>query len=352
MFAWLKGPGKVFREPLAGSTNYLSAYDREGNLLRAPQNNNRGGRRQQQSLDDPELDEDEGAVQAREYAQGLSEEAVNRRTASREKRRQEKMDLEARGGIPKEQPRDMRPYPLNQQFRSQPVLSEELREKIYELIVMERIDLKSVSATFGVDIRRVAAVVRLKSLEKQWAAEGKQLAKPYNKAVMGMLPQTPYDPEQRNPPSHEPINDLPVHPYTRQQIFVPTSESRAFTREDAAKVFHPTLLPADQRIPHPELVQITKWEMEGHDRETRQRMMREKDAEVAAAREEKERKQREYEARTQVVVKGRRWDFKFQDISAEKTGKDGRGQSAVGHRYGMPLEDRKRGQVKIPTSVE
>ena len=65
----------------------------------------------------------------------------------------------------------MRPYPLNQQFRSQTVLSEELREKIYELIVRERIDLKSVSATFGVDIRRVAAVVRLKSLEKQWVAE-------------------------------------------------------------------------------------------------------------------------------------------------------------------------------------
>ena len=83
-------------------------------------------------------------------------------------------------------------------------------------------------------------------------------------------------------------------------------------------------------------------------------MMREKDAEAAAAREEKERRLREHEARTQVVVKGRRWDFKFEDVSvsAEKVGKDGRGRHAVGLRYGMPLQDRKRGQVKIPTSVE
>lgn len=183
-------------------------------------------------------------------------------------------------------------------------------------------------------------------------SQGKRLAKPYNDAVLAMLPQTQFRPDLHNPPAHESINDLPVHPYTRQQIFVSTSESRAFTREDAAKTFHDTLLPADQRIAHPELIQITKWEMEGHDRETRQRMMRGKDAEAAAERERKERKQREWEQRTQVVVPGRRWDFKFQDISAEKVGKDGRGRDAVGLRYGMAHEDRKKGQVKIPTKVE
>ena len=53
-----------------------------------------------------------------------------------------------------------------------------------------------------------------------------------------------------------------------------------------------------------------------------------------------------------MTVKSRRWDFNFEDISAEKTGKDGRGQHAVGLRYGMPLEDRKKGQIKIPTKVE
>ena len=185
-------------------------------------------------------------------------------------------------------------------------------------------------------------------------SQGKRLAKPYNDAVLAMLPQTAYRPELRNPPSHEPINDLPVHPWTRQQIFLPTSESRAFTRADAAKTFHPDLLPADERIAHPELVQITRWETEGHDRETRQRMMREKDEEVRRKREAREERERLRKERTEVVVKGRRWDFKFVDVdvSAEKVGKDGRGRDAVGLRYGMPHEDRKRGQVKIPTSVE
>lgn len=169
-----------------------------------------------------------------------------------------------------------------------------------------------------------------------------------------MLPQTPYRPTLKNPPAHESINDLPVHPYTRTQIFVPTSESRAFTRADAAKAFSPGLLPADERIPHPELIQIEKWRLEGLDRDARQKLMREKDEEAARRREEKEEKDRLWRERTQVVVQGRRWDFKFQDISvtAESVGKDGRGRHAVGLRYGMPHEDRKRGQVKIPTKVE
>ncbi|KAK5170349.1 uncharacterized protein LTR77_004936 [Saxophila tyrrhenica] len=350
MFAWLNGPGKVFRDPLPSSTNYLSAYDKSGNLLRARQENNNSKRNLSES-DVAELDENEEELQNRDRESGLSQEDVRKRSDLRQLRRREREDLESRGGVPKERAADLRPYPLNQQFRSQPVLSEDLREKIYELVALDRLDLKSVSATFGIDIRRVAAVVRLKSVEKQWLEEGKRLAKPYNDAVMAMLPQTAYV-EGRAPQVHESINDLPVHPYTRQQVFVPTSESRAYTREDAAKAFHPNLLPADKRIPHPELIQIAKWEAEGHDRESRQRLMQEKDAEAAAARADKERRQQEYEARTQVVVKGRRWDFKFQDVSAEKTGKDGRGRHAVGHRYGMPLEDRKRGQVKIPTSVE
>src|SRR5215471_10098677 len=34
MFWWLNGPGAAFKHPLPGSTNYLSAYDRKGKLLR------------------------------------------------------------------------------------------------------------------------------------------------------------------------------------------------------------------------------------------------------------------------------------------------------------------------------
>lgn len=158
-------------------------------------------------------------------------------------------------------------------------------------------------------------------------------------------------PENRITP-HESVNDLPVHPRTRQQMFYPTSESRQFTREDAAKAFHQDLLPADKRIPHPELILLEKESLAGISREDRFANQRARDLQAQQAAAEAADRKRKWEERSLRVVPGRRWDFKFQDISAEKTGKDGRSRSAVGIRYGMPHDDRQSGRVKIPTSVE
>lgn len=44
----------------------------------------------------------------------------------------------------------------------------------------------------------------------------------------------------------------------------------------------------------------------------------------------------------EVVLESGRWRWKIQEA---ETGK-------VGYRYGVPHEDRKKGQVKIPTKVE
>lgn len=166
---------------------------------------------------------------------------------------------------------------------------------------------------------------------------------------MGMLPKTKYNPMK--PTFHESINDLPVHRATGTQIFHPTSESRHFTREDAAKVFHEKLLPADLRVPHPELVEMHK------DRIARLPL-----SELAArqaAREEVVEKAREREAarkaKQEAAVKRietRRYEFRITDINVDDAGKDGRGFSGVGWRYGHPLMDRSRGAVKIPKSVE
>ena len=168
-----------------------------------------------------------------------------------------------------------------------------------------------------------------------------------------MLPQTQMDPKSPGMmASHESINDLPVHPSTRHQLFFPTSESRQFTRQDAAKAFDSTLLPADKRIPHPELIALEKDSLEGIGRDERWARQRARDEKAQKEREQKAAKQAAWEQRTQRVVPGRRWDFKFQDISVEQVGKNGRSPRGVGARYGMPHEDRKRGMVKIPTSVE
>lgn len=65
-------------------------------------------------------------------------------------------------------PESVYPFPNNQEFKSQPVLSEEARETIWKSVMVEGLPLKAVSARFSVDMRRVAAVVRMKEIEKRW----------------------------------------------------------------------------------------------------------------------------------------------------------------------------------------
>lgn len=148
---------------------------------------------------------------------------------------------------------------------------------------------------------------------------------------------------------HESINDLPVHPRTTQQIFYPVSESRAFTRADAGKAFDPTLLPADDRIPHPELITIEKM------KKTTSNLAKFKqdiiDVEQAAAVAKAE-ELKAIEKKTTRTYAGQKYDFKFQDISVDDVGRTGRSRRGVGWRYGTPHDDRKPGKVKIPTSID
>lgn len=64
-----------------------------------------------------------------------------------------------------------KPFPLNPVFVSESVLSEELRNEIYEQVVNKGKSVKTVSVMFGVDMRRIGAVVRLVELEKRMKAE-------------------------------------------------------------------------------------------------------------------------------------------------------------------------------------
>ena len=171
-----------------------------------------------------------------------------------------------------------------------------------------------------------------------------------------MLPKTPYNPERPTP--HESINDLPAHPATMQQIFHPTSESRAFTRVDAGRVFDHTLLPADERIPHPELIELERERQQGVPRDeriARQRARMDQEAAQRAARDERRRLHEEKTVKKIAPAdqggRGGRWEWRFRDISIDDVGKDGRAPTGTGWRYGIPHEDRKKGQVKIPTRV-
>jgi hypothetical protein len=241
------------------------------------------------------------------------------------------------------------PFPLNPLFRSQPVLDDSVKDAIYERI-SNGDPIKTVSAAFGVDIRRVAAVVRLKEIELRFQSEGKKLATPYAEAVMKMLPRTEYT-EGKPITPHESINDIPVHAFTRRQLFVPTSESRHFTRADAARAFHEGLLPADKRSQHPQLIQMEREVLRGTPRQEGLQLFRE------AAQEEEEQlaaklqEAREKEEKRTTRVQSPRCEFRIKSFDASRVGADGKSPKAVGWRYGAPLDDRKRGAVKIPTSV-
>lgn len=215
-----------------------------------------------------------------------------------------------------------------------------------------------------------------------------------------MLPTTPKPAGRRQPQLHESINDLPVHPHTRAQIFHPAPESRHFTRADAARAFfssarlprspvpHPGphtttaaddspnapgpkeplrgrpqgplpsdergLLPADARVPHADLVVLARDRLAhpaASDAEHAARVAayvsRKTAALDAAAAGERARAE---EART--VVRGRRWDFRFVEARVEDVGRRGVSREGVGWRYGAPLLDRKRGQFKLPKAVD
>ncbi|EGC47286.1 conserved hypothetical protein [Histoplasma capsulatum var. duboisii H88] len=337
---WLKGPGAVFKDPKPGSTNYINAYSNQGVLIRSKE----GGK-----------------------------------------------DTDA------ETLEDLRPFPLNPTFVSESVLSEDLRNEIHRQVVEYGKSLREVSVMHGVDLKRVAAVVRLVELEKKWVAENKPRAIPYARAVHQMIPTTPLKKYPERPIPHESINDLPVHRLTEAQIFYPVSESRQFTRVDAGRVFsaapalphaaantpHNTpeaiekttcnphmiekvgkpndeeevLQPADYRIPHPHLVAFAhdRFQKPGEFREHKKRFAERIERETVALRKRQEAAKAREEARiTRVQPEGSRFEFRFRDavVSRETTGKDGRGTTAPGRRYGVPNYERKRGTIKIPTKVE
>lgn len=180
----MNGPGRQLKEPIPGSTNYLGAYDKFGNLVRAGPNWSRDSARKQTEDGAPPMKADEATSnpdaepeKAPEGQEDLDEleKAIRegeaheqeQKAASKTKTSEEEIDDK----LPPETAEDLRPFPLNQYFRSQPVLSEGLREAIYQRIKRDGATVSLASVEFGVSNERVGAVVRLKQMEKEWIAQ-------------------------------------------------------------------------------------------------------------------------------------------------------------------------------------
>ena len=177
----------------------------------------------------------------------------------------------------------------------------------------------------------------------------KELATPYANLLATWLPQTPYN--EHAPVHHEPINEITVHPSTQKQLFVPTSESRAFTRQDAAKAFHDRLLPADDRSFQRSLINIERQIADGRDPDEAYKQFEKAQRRNERHRESRRVRREAKERKSIKVVQSGRSEVRIKDYSSSNVGNDGRKVGGVGWRYGVPHMDRKRGTIKIPTEV-
>ena len=171
-YEWLNGPGRALKQPLPGSTNYLGAYDRYGNLVRATYVSEQAANDTKPAEEGTEAGSTEGKDAEGAKASSGQESLENIEKALREREQKEKAEKKPdEAKLPEESAEDLQPFPANRFFRSQPVLSEELREAIYQFVVKEGKTVPLASITFGVSNERVGAVVRLKQMEKQWIAQ-------------------------------------------------------------------------------------------------------------------------------------------------------------------------------------
>jgi hypothetical protein len=128
MWIWMSTQGRNFRDPLPGSTNYLGAYNSNGELLRS-----RGG------ATENNRDDSSGGTSSR-----------------------------GNKPLPREHVNDLIPFPQNRAFRSERVVSEAMREDIWGKVMKDGQSVRAVSAQLGVEMNRVGAIVRLKEVEKEW----------------------------------------------------------------------------------------------------------------------------------------------------------------------------------------
>jgi Eukaryotic mitochondrial regulator protein len=154
LFRWLGSQGQNFLNPLSGSTNYLGAYNASGQLKRV--------------------------VEAAAEAEAERKKKEGGKARDPTKADTSEFDAEGasgfKGEIPPETTRDLTPFPLNRNFISQPVLSDELREEIWKRVMKDGKSVREVSAELTVEMSRVGAVVRLKEIEKEW----EQIVSPTN----------------------------------------------------------------------------------------------------------------------------------------------------------------------------
>ncbi|KAI9255693.1 eukaryotic mitochondrial regulator protein-domain-containing protein [Phascolomyces articulosus] len=116
------------------------------------------------------------------------------------------------------------PFPSNPLFQPRPPLTDATRQEIYETYTENPEDwsIRKLATKFGISMRRVEAVLKLKETEKQMEMD--KFSKGMEK-LMGA--------DQSVTPLKEPLVD--IFPKVKKPTFKLVEEDAAFTEQDAAK---------------------------------------------------------------------------------------------------------------------
>jgi hypothetical protein len=168
MFSWLNTTGASLKLPRPDrNPNYLGAIARDD--LGEKAFNASAAAKGQEGAPSEEAKKDEDGEKSDSETFDPNEE--ERKEAEKSSYSSADKDTRKKPRPRKLEKRDLTPFPLNKHFMSQPVLSEEFREVLYLKVVEEKMSVRSVSAEYGVSMERVAAVVRMKQMERDWVQQ-------------------------------------------------------------------------------------------------------------------------------------------------------------------------------------
>jgi len=93
------------------------------------------------------------------------------------------------------------PFPLNPTFKPPPPLSSAVKNQMYTLYLHDpkEYNIRSLASKYGVSMKRVDAILRLKGLENSWEQEGKQLQTGFRagmESMLGVKDEMPLIPEE------------------------------------------------------------------------------------------------------------------------------------------------------------
>ncbi|KAI8372242.1 eukaryotic mitochondrial regulator protein-domain-containing protein [Choanephora cucurbitarum] len=122
------------------------------------------------------------------------------------------------------------PFPNNPLFQPRPPLSDARRQEIYDAFVTdpENWTVRKLATKYGISLKRVEAILKLKSLEKEMEMNGVALQKKFNKGMEQLMGV-----DKTAEILREPLAD--VFPPVGKPKFKTLKEDAPFTPQDAAK---------------------------------------------------------------------------------------------------------------------